>query len=199
MVELLGLGRLLREVVVFDEKVPIGGKYERDVMPLGCGGVSFALLQPRARCLALGLGLDIGDCDGLRVQCHAESQRIINPPAWGDVGNAVDDFDTARRLFAADEVLRPLPPVQLWVNQLRASVGLAEKLAIRVRLVSGYVRHWMARLCKSGCGVARKRVGMESESAARRISPKSWQVSCGRMPWSSSRPSKSYWPSSGWQ
>jgi len=100
----------------------VAGEDELHVEAFG-GRVQLGLLEPVARRLALGLGLDEGDGDGLRVGRGLDAQRVVRAALGLLERPAVDDLDGAGRLLAADEVLGPASRVDGGVDELGARIG----------------------------------------------------------------------------
>jgi len=71
-------------------------------------------------------GLDEGDGDGLGFVVDFDAERVIDEAFGLAAWAAVDDFDAAGRLFAADEVFRPATSVDSGVDELGAGVGFGE-------------------------------------------------------------------------
>jgi hypothetical protein len=104
----------------------VGGERQRYLETL-TGGVCLRLLETVHRRQVFGLGLDQGHGDGLALGVDPNTQDVINTPTGTPARAAVNDLDGAGRLLAADQILGPASRVKGRVDELRPSVGLAER------------------------------------------------------------------------
>ena len=84
----------------------VGRKNEGHLQP-STGGVLLGLLQPVARRVLLGLGLDQSHSHGLIARGHRQTQRVVNPTPGLSARLAGDDVYCPGGLFPTDEILGP--------------------------------------------------------------------------------------------
>jgi hypothetical protein len=114
--------------VELDEEVPIGREAGGHIES-PAGAIGLGLLQPVARGQVLGLGLDERHCHGLALGAHLDAQRVVGAPARATPGLALQHVHRARRLLAADQVLRPAAGMERRVDQLGAGIRLTQRHA----------------------------------------------------------------------
>ena len=85
--------------------------------------VGLRLLQPVPWWKVLSFGFDESHGDRLGIRVHFHAQDVIHSPSGLFLGFALNNLNSSGGFFASDEVFRPTPLVQAWVNEFGSGVG----------------------------------------------------------------------------
>ena len=95
------------------------------VEPLA-GCVGLGLLEAMGWREVLGLGFDESYRHRLALSIDPHAEYVVDPATGATPWPALHDFDGTGGFLPANEILGPTPPMQGRVDQLGASVSLAE-------------------------------------------------------------------------